>query len=68
MLDGRHKLFELGPVGGRAGDFFLEYALAPRRRLQILELGGQVLGVGQDTGIAKNHVSLCNRYLQQESH
>jgi hypothetical protein len=54
MPDFAQKFFKLRAVSGRAGDFFLKEALASRR-VQVLELGGEVLGVGRDAGIAKNH-------------
>ena len=31
------------------------------REKRDIELGGEVLGVGRDAGIAENHASLCNR-------
>ena len=49
MTDGRQKFFKLWSVGGRAGQFFLEHAFASRR-LQVLELGGEVLSAGRDAG------------------
>src|ERR1700730_3339243 len=67
MTDRRQEFFKLWPVGGRAGDFFLKHALASRR-LQIFQLGGEVLGVGRDAGIAENHSSdISARTLRSSS-
>jgi hypothetical protein len=33
----------------------------------LVELAGQVLGVGRDAGIAENHAQLCNRLMKHKS-
>jgi hypothetical protein len=50
------------PVGGRAGDLLAEHLFAAGG-LELVELAGEVLGVGRDAGIAENHA----RILHQKS-
>jgi hypothetical protein len=57
MTDFAQKFFKLRTVGGRAGDFFFEHALASCR-LQVFELGAEVSGVSRDAGIARSG-SVC---------
>jgi hypothetical protein len=44
--EGGHETLELGALGGDAADLLLEDLLAPGR-LELGELGGEVLGVGE---------------------
>ena len=55
-----HHLFKLWPVGGRAGDLFTIYLLAPGG-LELGRRAGEVLRLGRDAGVAVNHALILEQ-------
>jgi hypothetical protein len=60
VREGGHKLRELRPVGGGAGDLLAEHLFAPGR-LELGKLAAEVLRAGRDAGIAVNHERIVHQ-------
>ena len=56
MGEDGQQLAKLRAVGGGAGDLLAEHLLAPCR-LELGDVGAEVLGLGGDAGVAVNHAS-----------